>query len=119
MEKQENLQPRGSLDEKSSLERPENGEKHQMVDSIPSGSETSNTDEPPKDAPVAAKEEEWVYITGVGLILVLVATTFACFLMLLDNSIISTVRETAAAPSIKGLTCTGHSTHHKSVQVTR
>jgi hypothetical protein len=92
MEKQENLQPRGSLDEKPPLERLESEEKQHNVEALPPcDEETSTTDETPKDTGVTEKEKEWEYITGLKLALVIIAITLACFLMLLDNSILSTV----------------------------
>lgn len=39
----------------------------------------------------AAKTEEYVYLTGIPLAIVLFAVTFVAFLMLLDSSIIVTV----------------------------
>lgn len=95
MEKEEHLQPRGSLDEKSSLERPENEEKQQNVETLPPRDEETNpNNETPPDTAATNKEPDWEYITGLKLILVLIAITLACFLMLLDNSIIATVSKT-------------------------
>jgi hypothetical protein len=41
--------------------------------------------------PAPAVEIEYEYITGIKLILVMVAITLGCFLVLLDTSIITTV----------------------------
>jgi hypothetical protein len=90
MENQETLQPRVSLDEKPPVERPESNEKQQNIETLPSG-ETTTNQTPPPDTPPTEKEKEWEYITGLKLILVLIAVTLACFLMLLDSSILSTV----------------------------
>ena len=88
MENDDSLQSRGSLDEKARLEQPENEEKQQDVEIFPpKDEETSTANE------TASKEPEWEYITGLKLILVLIAITLACFLMLLDNSIIATASE--------------------------
>jgi hypothetical protein len=91
MENQESSQPRGSLDEKSLLKRPDDKDEQQTIDSNPPlDGETTTPDENPKDS-VTGKEKEWEYVTGLKLMLVITAVTLACFLMLLDNSIISTV----------------------------
>lgn len=44
-----------------------------------------------KVAPQGESEEEYEYITGIKLFLVMAGVTLACFLMLLDTSIITTV----------------------------
>lgn len=89
METEETSPPRESLEEKKSQERPGDDEKAQKIETCPpQDGDTSTTDESPRDAPAAEKEYE--YITGLKLVLVILAVTLACFLMLLDNSILST-----------------------------
>lgn len=48
--------------------------------------------EPENDAQTADTNlDEWEYVTGIKLVAVVVAVTAACFVMLLDTSIIATV----------------------------
>ena len=47
-----------------------------------------------------APEDGWEYITGVKLFLVIGMVTLACFIMLLDTSIVSTVSETPSYPQV-------------------
>jgi hypothetical protein len=90
MEKQNKSQPRASIDEKPPLERPkENEQQHTIESNPPLDDESSTPEENPKDS--VEGEKEWEYITGLKLALVMTAVVLACFLMLLDNSIISTV----------------------------
>ena len=65
---------------------------HQIADNnLPLDGETTTLEENPKESGTGEKEKEWEYVTGLKLMLVITAVTLACFLMLLDNSIISTV----------------------------
>ena len=92
MEKEESSQTRGSLDEKPSLERLDDKEEQQTVDSnLTLDGEAILPVENQKDGVAGPTEPEWEYITGLKLALVIAAVTLACFLMLLDNSIITTV----------------------------
>ena len=50
----------------------------------------SNQDSGPADTPPASLELEWV--SGFKLFTIMIAITLVCFLMLLDTSIIVTVR---------------------------
>lgn len=58
--------------------------------------------------PAGAAEEEYEYITGVKLILVMTGVTLVCFIMLLDTSIITTVSSHSLV--IYCLFCTYYST---------
>lgn len=92
MEKEDSFRPRASLEEKPPLEQSEDKETKQSVEShLPQEEETDTPDDNSKD-PVP-KEKEWEYITGLKLVVVIIAVTAAAFLMLLDNSIVSTVSE--------------------------
>jgi hypothetical protein len=50
-------------------------------------------DEPPRESLTRTRTDasEWEYVTGVKLAVVIIAVTGACFLMLLDTSIVATV----------------------------
>lgn len=45
--------------------------------------------------PLEAPEEEWEYISGFKLFCVIGMITLTCFLMLLDTSIVATVRNSS------------------------
>lgn len=114
MEMEETSQPRESLEEKKSQERPGDDEKAQKIETCPpQDGDTSTTDESPRDAPAAEKEYE--YITGLKLVLVILAATLACFLMLLDNSILSTVSQSNSIYDDSSVSsqATGYPTHHE------
>ena len=91
MEKKENYQPRESLDEKPSLleERSNTEGLQDNPETLPNNGDTPTKDESPNDLTPA--EKEWEYVTGLKLLLAIIAVTLAAFLMLLDNSIIATV----------------------------
>jgi hypothetical protein len=93
MDKEESSQPRASLDEKSQMQVSDDQEKQ----TLSAGSAAANNEPatPTEDSPPVAKvgtnESDYEYITGLKLALVIIAVTIACFLMLLDNSIVATV----------------------------
>lgn len=79
MEKQEDSQPDPSLDR---VER----DKEQMVEASP----PLDIETPDQSADSA---KEWEYITGLKLMVVIAAVTMTAFLVLLDNSIVTTVSQ--------------------------
>lgn len=84
MDTEDKSQPRASLDEKEDDDHQPSAENNPPLDD---GS--TAPDENPKEG--AKEETDWEYVTGMKLALVIIAVVLACFLMLLDNSIISTV----------------------------
>jgi hypothetical protein len=101
MEKQEKSQPRESLDDKPSLleERPKSEEHKDNFETDPhQNGDTPTKNESPEDSPPA--ETEWEYVTGLKLVLAIIAVTLAAFLMLLDNSIIATVSTQSIARAL-------------------
>jgi hypothetical protein len=89
------LTPRAStsVDEEKQVVDHEVRNSNTAVDGVQPNTEMSS--DPGKSAegmvkPTAA-EEDHEYITGIKLFLVMVGVTLACFLMLLDTSIITTV----------------------------
>ena len=61
-------------------------------------SDTTDTKEPAK-AVANGDEDDWVFITGVKLYLCIGVVTMACFIMLLDTSIVATVSKQKALGS--------------------
>jgi hypothetical protein len=64
---------------------------------------------------IPTEEEEWEYITGYKLIVVIAASTMAGFLMFLDSSIVATVSTNANKSKLfaRSLTSTGDSDDHQ------
>lgn len=63
-----------------------------------------------------ANEEEWQYVTGFKLGVVIVSVTLVAFVMMLDMSIVSTVISSKYCNQLKSLLLTmilGHSSNHK------
>ena len=59
------------------------------------------------------QEEEWEYVTGYKLFAVIGVVTLACFIMLLDTSIIATVGSDLAWDPNHLLKPTGHPQNHE------
>ena len=88
----ESLRPRDSLNDEPAQGQSSDGEEKHNVEIAPSpNQELGSTVDAPPDKAVLEKEEEWEYITGLKAMLVIAALILACFLMLLDNSIVATV----------------------------
>jgi hypothetical protein len=87
MEKSEAASPRHS-EEHSSVQRLQD-----ETEKIPEAtSQQLSLESPDKTASATPEEEEeWEYVTGIKLAVVIIAVTAACFIMLLDTSIVVTV----------------------------
>lgn len=73
------------------------------------------------EAPAKAEEQEFEYVTGIKLALILVSVTVVCFLMMLDMSIVTTVGGSAhrLSRSYEVNTPEGNSENHKPVPLPR
>ena len=89
-----NLEPRVNLDEKNpSLEKTiQNNRKDGEDESPGEGSDNLDSVEKKAGDPPAETTEEGTYITGFRLFLVWTSLSFVAFLMLLDMSIVATVK---------------------------
>lgn len=92
----QSLTPRASVSADEEKKDVNHGahEPNNAVQGIEPSSEISS--DPEKGAegevkPIHAVEDDYEYITGIKLFLVMAGMTLACFLMLLDTSIITTV----------------------------
>ena len=83
-----------STDEEKQGVQQEVREPNTAIEAIRSDPETSSDPEKGVDAtasPAHTSDEDHEFISGIKLILVMAGVTLACFLMLLDTSIITTV----------------------------
>lgn len=87
MEKQETTSPRHSDEKSTTIVESRDG----TIETQHGGSNSPSLDASAEKVPVAATNtEEWEYVTGFKLAAVNCAVTAACFVMLLDTSIVAT-----------------------------
>jgi hypothetical protein len=101
MEKHDSLESSGTVPvtQSATTNEPQNEpqDKPEHTAKEDHGSTTEDSSEPNLTA--TKSEEEWEYITGVKLFLVIGTVTLACFIMLLDTSIVATASQTSGHPS--------------------